>query len=106
MSKVKVLRCMIFADGDMYVAACLDLVLASQAKTALEAKNKLESQIKDYVEEAISEPKYAIDLLNKKIPFSWYFKYYCIKFLPNFFKKKRQDISTFDQPSTALNSHA
>lgn len=93
------LRGMVYLDGDVFIAACIDLALASQASSAKEALEKLESQIRDYLDEALSDHKYSYDLIkNRKAPTSWFLHYYFIKF-SSFFSSKNN--KTFDMPSTA-----
>ncbi|WP_392559771.1 DUF1902 domain-containing protein [Orbus mooreae] len=103
MSKVKVLRCMLFRKNGLYIAACLDLTLAAQANTPLEAKNKLDSQVKDYLQEALEDECYAYDLLNRKAPFSWWVRYYSmfavIKFISIFRQKSGKSPEIFEQQS-------
>lgn len=77
----KILRCMAFKKRDLYVAVCLDLTLAAQADSMAEAKSKLESQIIDYLEEAVSEKEYMEDLLNRKAPYSWWVRYNATKLI-------------------------
>ena len=93
------LRGMIYREGDVFIAACIDLTLASQASSPEEAFRKLNCQIEDYIKEAASEPKYALDLIkNRKAPLSWFLKYYYIKFR-SFFSSKNN--KTIDMPSTS-----
>lgn len=75
----KTFRCMAFEDDGVFVAACLDLSLAAQGETMLEAKNKLDAQIKDYFDEAIADPAYAEQMLNRKAPLQLWLKYWSIK---------------------------
>lgn len=85
---MKYLRCMAYRQDGVYVAVCLDLSLAAQADTIQEAMSKLESQITDFVEEAISEPEFTIDLLNKrKAPVSLWVKYFSVWFRMFFSQK-------------------
>lgn len=74
------IRCYAEKQGDLWIAACIDLCLAAQAYTLDEAVKKLDDQIFDYVTEALSEPAYAEDLLlNRKAPLSEVFKYHWIR---------------------------
>lgn len=92
---MKTLRCMAYQEGDVYVATCLDLSLAAQADTMKDAMKKLEEQISSYIQEAISEPQYAHDLLNnRKAPLSLWMKYWYIAFRI-FFSKKPGRASLF-----------
>ncbi|MDC4238427.1 hypothetical protein [Pasteurella multocida] len=77
----KLIRCMAYEKGNLYIAVCLDLSLAAQADTMNEAIEKLDSQIRDFVEEVNSDPQYASQLLNRPAPLSLWVKYYWFKFL-------------------------
>lgn len=90
-----ILRCMVYREGDLFVAACIDLTLASQANSPDEAVRKLECQISNYIKEAVSESKYAMNLINRKAPSSWFLKYYYIK-VRSFFNSKNN--KTIDMP--------
>ncbi|MGJ0635814.1 DUF1902 domain-containing protein [Xenorhabdus bovienii] len=72
------LRCMAYQQGDVYIAACLDLSLAAQANSIDKAISKLEGQVSDYLEEVTSEPEYAKQLINRKAPLSMWLKYWYI----------------------------
>ncbi|WP_118988068.1 type II toxin-antitoxin system HicB family antitoxin [Photorhabdus sp. CRCIA-P01] len=74
------LRCMAYRQGEVYVAACLDLSLAAQGDNIEEAINKLEAQIEDYLEEVRAEPQYAKQMLSRKAPLSMWVKYWRIAF--------------------------
>ncbi|KLP38643.1 DUF1902 domain-containing protein [Enterobacter ludwigii] len=78
---MKTLRCMAYPQDGVFVAACLDLSLAAQADTMQEAKEKLDMQIRDYLDEAISEPLYTQQMLNRKAPLSVWVKYWTIAIL-------------------------
>jgi len=64
-------------DG-LWVAVCIDLCLAAQGDTLEEAKEKLHSQIVDYVYDAcVGEDKaYVEQLLKRKAPLSQRLTYY------------------------------
>lgn len=99
MSKETTLRGMIYRDGDIFIAACIDLALASQGSSSEEALRKLDEQIKDYSNESLSESKYAYDLIkNRRAPASWFLIYYYIKVRSLFSSKNNK---TFDMPSTS-----
>lgn len=84
------LRAMIYEEGGVFIAACIDIALAAQDSSAKEVRNKLDAQIKDYVSEALSEKQYTLDLIkNRKAPFSWFVRYYYIKFT-SFFRSKNK----------------
>ncbi|WP_052123108.1 hypothetical protein [Gallibacterium anatis] len=81
MKKQKIIRCMAYKKGDLYIAVCLDLSLAAQGDSMEEVVSKLEAQIKDLIDEANSEPQYAAQLLNRPAPLSLWIKYYWFRFL-------------------------
>lgn len=86
------------STGRCFVAACLDLSLAAQADTPHEAKEKLEYQIKDYIEEALSDKQYAVSLLNdRKAPFSMWLKYYSFKLIAKFSRRKSRSAELFKE---------
>lgn len=63
------LRCYAKKEGSDWVAVCIDLSLAAQAESPQLAKEKLESMITTYVNEALNEHKeYAAQLLSRKAP--------------------------------------
>lgn len=66
-----VLRCYIKKEQDHFVAVCIDLCLAAQGESIQDARQKLDAQIRGYVEEALTvDSEYADQLLNRKAPFS------------------------------------
>lgn len=79
MEKLKIklrLRCIVYKEDDLFIASGIDLSLAAQAFSAEESIEKLKAQIKDYVQEAVSEPEYTDQLLLKrKAPISLRIKY-------------------------------
>ncbi|MBD2816742.1 DUF1902 domain-containing protein [Xenorhabdus sp. Flor] len=92
------LRCMAYRQGDIYIAACLDLSLAAQADSIDDAISKLESQVDDYLEEINSEPKYAEQLLNRKAPLSIWLRYYLYRsvfFILKIIGRLRQHTDSF-----------
>lgn len=71
------LRCYAKKEGSDWVAVCIDLSLAAQAESPQLAKEKLESMITTYVNEALNEHKeYAVQLLSRKAPLSQRLFYY------------------------------
>lgn len=72
------LRCMAYFQDGLFIAACLDLSLAAQGDSLQEAKEKLESQIKDYLDEIVAEPEYARQLFRRRAPLSMWLKYWSI----------------------------
>lgn len=77
----KIIRCMAYKKGELYIAVCLDLSLAAQADTMESAIDKLDEQVRAYIEEVNREPQYARQLLNRPAPISLWAKYYWCKFL-------------------------
>ncbi|EPF1298562.1 DUF1902 domain-containing protein [Klebsiella michiganensis] len=84
---MKTLRCMAYRQDGVFVAVCLDLSLAAQADTLMDAKASLESQIEDYIAEAVREPQYAKDLLSRRAPIKLWAKYYLIHIRMMFSRK-------------------
>ena len=76
-----VLRCYAQRDGEVLVASCLDLGLATQGDSYREVKKKLEAQIIEYVHDALAgeDRQYADQLLNRKAPAPEWIKYYLVK---------------------------
>ncbi len=75
------IRCLVKADGDLYVAMSLEFGLAAQGETVEEAFDKLKGQIYEYVTEAHEQDIQHNQLLKKrKGPFSWFVLYYFAKF--------------------------
>ena len=71
------LRCYAKKEGSDWVAVCIDLSLAAQAESLQVAKEKLESMITTYVDEALNEHKeFAHQLLSRKAPFSQQLTYH------------------------------
>jgi len=99
-NKMKILRCMAYQQDGVFVAACLDLSLAAQADTMREAMDKLETQIKDFLTEALSEPQYAEQLLKRKAPLSMWLKYWVVAF--QVFVRKREQAKLFAEPCDSL----
>ncbi len=64
------------AEGDWF-AICLNLNISTSASSYKEAKDKLESMIKEYISEAITEDKeYIGDLIPRHAPLNFYISYY------------------------------
>ncbi|ELA9712813.1 hypothetical protein RG007_003402 [Vibrio parahaemolyticus] len=75
------IRCLVKADGDLYVAMSLEFGLAAQADTVDGAFEKLKDQIDEYVSEALEQDsEHRAKLLNRKAPVIWYVWYYFAKF--------------------------
>lgn len=97
---MKTLRCMAYKQDGVFVAVCLDLSLAAQADSLQGAKEALEAQIMDYIQEALDEPQYASDLLNRKAPLPLWLKYYYIS-LMLMFTRRPAAVFIEDCPATA-----
>ena len=81
--KQLVLRCYAEQKHGQWQAFCLEFDLAAQGDSYQEVKDKIESQIKSYVQDALGEDQeYAAQLLSRKAPFSHWLKwiYYCITY--------------------------
>ncbi len=76
-----ILSCMAYKEKDYYTAVCLTLSLASRGSSMQEAIDNLDKQVCDYVQEAISEPEYTYQLLNRPAPLSLWIKFWFIKLL-------------------------
>lgn len=84
MQKKKIsLRCYAKRDGDIWVAVCIDLSLAAQARSLNEAQSKLDAQILDYVTEAVAgqHRAHCDYLLNRRSPVSDIATFYAIRAL-------------------------
>lgn len=75
-------RCYAERDGDKWFAVCIDFNLAAQANTAEEVKQDLESQILEYLYDALvgEDRAFAGQMLRRKAPLRYRAKYYLIKF--------------------------
>jgi hypothetical protein len=84
-----ILRCYATNNDGVWEAFCLDLTLAVQGESFPEVKEKLESQITSYVNEALTKHgDYADQLLNRKAPlWSWIeYYFYLTKFKLHYLK--------------------
>lgn len=73
-------RCYAKKDGDQWVAVCVDLCLAAQADSYEDAKRKLDSQVRDYVFEALTvDQEHAAELLARKAPLANRIEYWVIR---------------------------
>ena len=71
-----ILRCYLKPAQGQWVAVCIDLCLAVQADTPQDARAKLDSQIKCYVEEALTVDRaFAASLLTRKAPLYQWIEY-------------------------------
>jgi len=72
-------------ETGLYIAMSLEFGLATQADTEKEARQKLNTQIKEYIEEATGINKaHKSLLLSRKAPYSLYIQYYWLS-LKDFF---------------------
>jgi len=89
MQQDKLLRCYAEKSDGLWIAVCIDLSLAAQADTMVEAKQKLHGQIVDYVQEAVTvDRQHAYQLLNRKAPLSQILRYHWIKLMCYIHSKK------------------
>jgi hypothetical protein len=77
-----VIRCLLEHKGDQWQAFSLELGLAVQADTDLEARRKLESMIRSYLQDALSgqDHEHGYELLSRKGTWRVYFLYYLASF--------------------------
>jgi hypothetical protein len=73
-----VIRCVVEKKGNQWQAFSLELGLAAQADTGADARQKLESMIHSYIDEAVygEDRAYAYDLLSRKGTWRVYLLYY------------------------------
>ena len=89
-AKEIVLRCFAKKENNYWVAVCVDLSLATQADSFEAAQQKLDEQVKSYINEALSiHREYADELLTRKAPLSLMIEYYKIKVLSRALKFKQ-----------------
>ena len=75
-----VVRCWTGKRDQLWLACCIDFNLAAQADSRAEAKRKLNSQILEYIEEAVTvDSDHADSLLHRSAPWyevvQWEFRY-------------------------------
>jgi hypothetical protein len=77
-----VIRCLLEHKGNQWQAFSLELGLAVQADTALEARKKLESMIRSYLDDALSgqDREHGYELLSRKGTWRVYVLYYLASF--------------------------
>lgn len=77
------LRCFADTSNGQWQVFCLDLDLAAQGDTLDEAKQKLESQISEYVFDALAgeDQAYSDQLLSRRAPLRLWVRYYWYGFL-------------------------
>lgn len=73
-------------EGKQWSLVTLDFGLAAQAETFAEAKNLLEIQIREYLQDALvgQDREYAEQLLSRRAPAVYWIKYYLVRFLGKF----------------------
>jgi hypothetical protein len=80
-----ILRCYAVKRSGHWEAFCIDLCLAAQADTFADARGYIETQIKSYVEEALTvDRQYAAYLLSRKAPIAQRVEYSLIRFFQSF----------------------
>lgn len=79
--KELILRGLAERKEGVWQAFCLDLSLAAQGETFDEAMAKLESQVKEYLYDALEgeDKEHASYLLSRSAPASLWLKYYSVK---------------------------
>lgn len=72
-----VLCCYAEKKGDQWQAFCIDLCLAVQGDSLEDVRQKLESMIVEYVEDALAgeDKPYAAQLLTRRAPLRYQIKY-------------------------------
>ncbi|WP_075575001.1 hypothetical protein [Lysobacter antibioticus] len=80
--KPNLVSCYFERDGDQWLGFCLDFTLVTQARSLEEAHRKLDSQIRDYVSDALvgQDRAYANQLLNRRAPLKYWAKFYWTMF--------------------------
>ncbi len=75
-------RCLLMQRDTYWVAMCIDLDLAVQASSAVEAQKLLREQMISYVSEAIEiDQAHAAELLHRRAPVGYFVMYYVAKLL-------------------------
>ena len=77
-AKDLLIRCYAERQGDLWVAVCIDFSLAAQADSFDEARAKLSAQVRDYLDEAYSEPEHTVQLLERRAPAPQIMRFYWI----------------------------
>ena len=69
-------------------AFCLDLNLAAQGDSFPDAHRKLVAMICEYVTDAVAgqDKEHAAQLLNRRAPLYFWWRYYCIRFVNKFYR--------------------
>lgn len=89
-TKEIVLRCFAKKENNYWVAVCVDLSLAAQADTLEIAHQKLDEQVRSYIDEALTIHRaHADSLLTRKAPPALMLEYYKIKVVSTMMKFKQ-----------------
>jgi len=89
---IKAFRCMVYKEGGLWVAVCLDLCLAAQDYSSDAAVNKLNAQINDYVSDGGINHNHECDVKTRRTPFTLWVRYAYIK-LQGYFVAERKEYS-------------
>lgn len=74
-----ILRCYVEKQGNLWIAACIDLCLAAQDYEPGAAIDRLHLQIVDHVNFAFQNEELTHQMLSRKAPLSFIFKYHKIR---------------------------
>lgn len=98
------LRYLLFRHGEVWVAACMGLCLATQDIGLRAAESKLDEQVLSYIEEAttLDGGKHKQHLLNRPAPFTDRLSYYWCRFreamgFPDSYARTKQKLYTGTQ---------
>jgi hypothetical protein len=71
------IRCLMKREGDQWVAICLPFDLAAQGSSPKDVRSKLESQIFDYLTDALcgQDREHAEHLLSRRAPLVYWAEY-------------------------------
>jgi len=84
------IRILLNKKGNIWSARSLDLGLSAQGYSYREAKNKLDSQIDEYIEEAKTlDAKDKKIMLSRKGPIGWFVTFYFRRWRNKFFTRWR-----------------
>jgi len=93
-----VMRCYAKRVDDQWVAVCIDLGLATQSDSLPDARKKLDSQIRDYVHEALTVDRaHAAELLTRKAPLANRLEYQAIRLLQRILPSKSERECAFEE---------
>lgn len=101
----KSIRCYAKREGDLWVAVCIDFCLAAQGSSLEEAKESLEGQVLEYVEDAVlGEDKEHMEyLLSRKAPLSQRVTYHLLRVAAGF--KPKASAKPDTPKANALKDH-